>query len=69
MPSARAEDGAEPAPEDESEPVPVDDESDSDVENYDAYVCGPRPWMDAVVRDLRAAGIPPRSIHTESFTI
>ncbi|MGB3375408.1 MAG: ferredoxin reductase family protein [Microbacterium sp.] len=40
-----------------------------DIGEYDAYVCGPIPWMDAVVRDLRAAGIPAGRIHTESFTI
>jgi predicted ferric reductase len=40
-----------------------------DIAAYDAYVCGPKPWMDAVVRDLRAAGMPARAIHTESFTV
>lgn len=36
---------------------------------YDAYVCGPPAWMDAVVRDLKQAGLPAARIHTESFTI
>lgn len=36
---------------------------------FDAYVCGPIPWMDAVVADLRAAGFPPARIHTEAFTV
>jgi predicted ferric reductase len=40
-----------------------------DIESYDAFVCGPRAWMDAVVRDLRAAGLPSDRIHTESFTV
>ncbi|WP_345802363.1 ferredoxin reductase family protein [Microbacterium sp. AZCO] len=40
-----------------------------DLEAYDAFVCGPKPWMDAVVRDLRAAGMPAHAIHTESFTV
>ncbi|QIG40856.1 oxidoreductase [Microbacterium sp. 4R-513] len=40
-----------------------------DLEAYDAYVCGPQSWMDAVVRDLRAAGMPAHAIHTESFTV
>ncbi|MFH8252397.1 ferric reductase-like transmembrane domain-containing protein [Microbacterium sp. B2969] len=41
----------------------------SDIDAYDAFVCGPQPWMDAVVRDLRAAGMPAHAIHTESFTV
>lgn len=40
-----------------------------DIAAYDAYVCGPQLWMDAVVRDLRAAGMPAHAIHTESFTV
>jgi predicted ferric reductase len=40
-----------------------------DVDEYDAYVCGPPPWMDAVTADLRAAGFPRTRIHTESFEV
>lgn len=40
-----------------------------DLGEYDVFVCGPQPWMDAVTRDLRAAGVAPARIHTESFTI
>ncbi|MET2011849.1 ferredoxin reductase family protein [Microbacterium chocolatum] len=40
-----------------------------DLQHYDAYVCGPPAWMDAVVADLRAAGVPRARIHTESFSI
>ncbi|NNC11159.1 oxidoreductase [Planctomonas sp. JC2975] len=40
-----------------------------DLELYDAYVCGPEPWMDSVTKDLRAAGLSPSRIHTERFSI
>ncbi|MHA7986173.1 ferredoxin reductase family protein [Rathayibacter sp. CAU 1779] len=40
-----------------------------DLELYDAYVCGPEPWMDSVTRDLRAAGLSASRIHTERFSI
>jgi predicted ferric reductase len=40
-----------------------------DLERYDVYLCGPDPWMDALRRDLLAAGCDPRRIHSESFTI
>lgn len=40
-----------------------------DLADYDAYVCGPDAWMDAVTRDLRSAGLPADRIHTESFTV
>jgi ferredoxin-NADP reductase len=40
-----------------------------DIQAYDAYVCGPPAWMDAVTADLRAAGLPRTRIHTESFEV
>ncbi|MFK4834750.1 ferric reductase-like transmembrane domain-containing protein [Microbacterium sp. ZW T2_14] len=40
-----------------------------DLEEYDVFVCGPQPWMDAVTRDLRAAGVVAGRIHTESFSL
>jgi predicted ferric reductase len=40
-----------------------------DLDEYDVFVCGPPAWMDAVVRDLRAAGAPAARIHTESFDL
>ena len=33
----------------------------------DIYICGPRPWTDAVVRDARAGGVPQKQIHYERF--
>ena len=38
-----------------------------DVAERDVYVCGPGPWADLVVRDLRAAGVPDQHLHVESF--
>ncbi|MGN6205400.1 ferredoxin reductase family protein [Humibacter sp.] len=40
-----------------------------DLEEYDAYVCGPEPWMRSVTHDLRAAGMPAARIHTERFSV
>jgi predicted ferric reductase len=40
-----------------------------DLDDHDAYVCGPEPWMRAVTHDLRAAGLPASRIHTERFSI
>jgi len=39
------------------------------ISAYDAYLCGPSSWIRAVRADLRAAGIPPRHIHTEAFDV
>ena len=38
-----------------------------DVAERDVYVCGPRPWTQLVVRDLRAAGVPEHHVHLENF--
>ena len=38
-----------------------------DVAERDVYVCGPGPWADLVLRDLRAAGVPEQHIHLETF--
>ncbi|PKH37225.1 Predicted ferric reductase [Nocardioides alpinus] len=38
-----------------------------DVVERDVYVCGPRPWTELVLRDLRAAGVPEHHIHLENF--
>ena len=38
-----------------------------DVADRDVYVCGPGPWSDLVLRDLRAAGVPEQHIHLETF--
>ncbi|MBN7794266.1 ferredoxin reductase family protein [Microbacterium esteraromaticum] len=41
----------------------------ADPLDYDVYVCGPPPWMAAVLRDVRAAGFPSSQVHHESFTV
>ena len=33
----------------------------------DLYICGPGAWLDSVVADARAAGIPEHQIHAERF--
>ncbi len=38
-----------------------------DVAQRDVFVCGPRPWTELVLRDLRAAGVPEHHIHLENF--
>ncbi|SDT42002.1 ferredoxin reductase family protein [Actinoplanes derwentensis] len=38
-----------------------------DLMDSDLYVCGPPAWADVVVRDARAAGLPPAQIHIERF--
>jgi len=40
-----------------------------DLESYDAFVCGPEPWMKSVRGDLLAAGMPASRVHTERFTV
>lgn len=35
--------------------------------NYDYYICGPAPMMNAVTEDLAAAGVPESRVHYESF--
>ncbi|MCY7404888.1 MAG: ferredoxin reductase family protein [Cryobacterium sp.] len=38
-----------------------------ELQQADIYICGPRPWTDAVVRDARAGGVPKKQIHYERF--
>lgn len=38
-----------------------------DIAGRDVYVCGPTPWADLVVADLRRAGVPETHIHVEAF--
>jgi len=37
------------------------------IADADIYICGPRPWTDAVVRDARSGGVPKKQIHYERF--
>lgn len=38
-----------------------------DVEEHEAYLCGPAPWMEAARDALRQAGVPADRIHIEEF--
>lgn len=38
-----------------------------DVARRDVFVCGPEPWMDAVVAAARGAGVPRDALHLERF--
>ncbi|WP_448631052.1 hypothetical protein [Cellulomonas soli] len=39
-----------------------------DLDEHDVFVCGPDGWADAVVADLRAAGVPDSAIHLERYS-
>jgi predicted ferric reductase len=41
--------------------------SDDGAHDTDVFLCGPPPWMDAVMVDLDHAGVPRTHIHTEEF--
>jgi predicted ferric reductase len=38
-----------------------------DIAAHDVFVCGPEPWMDAVARAARRAGVPDDQLHLERF--
>jgi predicted ferric reductase len=40
-----------------------------DVAHRDVFVCGPAGMADALVRNVRAAGVPRRHVHTERFAL
>ena len=40
-----------------------------DVDHRDVFVCGPAGMADALVRNVRAAGVPRRHVHTERFAL
>ena len=40
-----------------------------DLDQYDVYLCGPAPWMDAVRADLDRLGAARSRIHSEAFAI
>lgn len=39
------------------------------LDEHDVFLCGPEPWMAAVRRDLRAAGVSADRIHSEAFGV
>ncbi|MFV0373742.1 ferric reductase-like transmembrane domain-containing protein [Microbacterium sp.] len=40
-----------------------------DLSDCDVYLCGPPAWMDALIADVRTAGVADTRIHTESFSV
>jgi predicted ferric reductase len=40
-----------------------------DLAEREVYVCGPAAMMDVVTASLKAAGVPPRHVHTERFAL
>lgn len=34
---------------------------------YDYFLCGPKPMVDGITKDLKAEGVPRQAIHTEAF--
>ena len=54
-------------PFDESEQGATITDIISNLADWDFYVCGPDPWMDAMEDDLRKAGVPAMRIHAEKF--
>lgn len=37
------------------------------LDTYDYFLCGPKPMIDGLVKDLRKAGVPREKLHTEAF--
>lgn len=54
-------------PFDESEQGATITDIISNPADWDFYVCGPDPWMEAMEDDLRKAGVPAMRIHAEKF--
>ncbi|MGH2935576.1 MAG: hypothetical protein ACRDL2_13830, partial [Gaiellaceae bacterium] len=40
-----------------------------DIAERDVYLCGPPGMTDAVLRNVRAAGVPRRHVHVERFAL
>lgn len=67
MPGARAADGSWLPIGCDGDDVAVLQRLVPDVANRDIYICGPLPWITAVKRALKAAGVSRTQIHTEDF--
>ncbi|WP_299664713.1 ferric reductase-like transmembrane domain-containing protein [uncultured Ruegeria sp.] len=37
------------------------------LDSYEYFMCGPKPMIDGLMKDLKTAGVPRRKIHTEAF--
>ena len=40
---------------------------DGALSDYDFFLCGPKPMLKGLIKDLKAARVPSNSIHTEAF--
>lgn len=43
------------------------DTLDQSLKDYDYFMCGPKPMIDGLMKDLKASGVQRRRIHTEAF--
>ena len=43
------------------------DTLDQSLKDYDYFMCGPKPMIDGLMKDLKASGVQRRRIHTEEF--
>ena len=43
------------------------DTLDKALKEYDYFMCGPRPMVDGLMKDLKKSGVQRRRIHTEAF--
>ena len=43
------------------------DTLDQPLTDYDYFMCGPKPMIDGLMKDLKASGVQRRRIHTEAF--
>ena len=43
------------------------DTLDQSLKDYDYFMCGPKPMIDGLMKDLKASGIQRRRIHTGAF--
>jgi len=37
------------------------------LDTYDYFMCGPKPMIDGIMKDLKTAGVPRSKVHTEAF--
>lgn len=37
------------------------------LDSYEYFMCGPKPMVDGIMKDLKAEGVPRHKIHTEAF--
>ena len=45
----------------------LNDTLDKALKEYDYFMCGPKPMVDGLMKDLKKSGVQRRRIHTEAF--